>query len=273
VVLATLIVITWGTNLFHFATYDATYSHGYSFALVTALLYVVPLWYQSPTFGRSIALGAIGGLIVLTRHSNAIFLLYVVLYDVGVGTSVADRLRLWWERRRAIIGVAAVAAIVFAPQLAVYKLVTGMWYASPYQLLDIEFFFANPRLAGVLFSTQKGLFFWSPVLLLGRLKAYVLPSMLVLVTHAYLIASWRDWQLGGSYGHRGFTDALAIFALLVGASFAWIAGKPRAVRLTAAALVSAAVALSTTQMLQYWMGIIPFQDTTWEQYRGFFLRF
>jgi len=27
------------------------------------------------------------------------------------------------------------------------------------------------------------------------------------------------------------------------------------------------------QMLQYWLGIIPEQDTTWAQYRALFLRF
>src|SRR5262249_47327517 len=35
VVLATLAVVTWGTNLFHYATYDSTFTHPFSFFLVT----------------------------------------------------------------------------------------------------------------------------------------------------------------------------------------------------------------------------------------------
>jgi hypothetical protein len=34
-----------------------------------------------------------------------------------------------------------------------------------------------------------------------------------------------------------------------------------------------AVALSVVQMIQYWMGIIPYSDVTWGQYRTLFLRF
>src|SRR5207244_2911911 len=34
VVLATLVSLTWGTNLFHYGTYDATFSHAFSFFLI-----------------------------------------------------------------------------------------------------------------------------------------------------------------------------------------------------------------------------------------------
>jgi hypothetical protein len=37
-------------------------------------------------------------------------------------------------------------------------------------------------------------------------------------------------------------------------------------------VTTAAVALSVVQMLQYWNGVLPISDTTWEQYRGIFLR-
>jgi hypothetical protein len=34
-----------------------------------------------------------------------------------------------------------------------------------------------------------------------------------------------------------------------------------------------AVALSVVQMLQYWVGMVAFQNTTWEQYWALFVRF
>jgi hypothetical protein len=37
-------------------------------------------------------------------------------------------------------------------------------------------------------------------------------------------------------------------------------------------LVMLLSALSVVQMLQYWAGVLPFSDTTWEQYRALFLR-
>jgi hypothetical protein len=41
----------------------------------------------------------------------------------------------------------------------------------------------------------------------------------------------------------------------------------------ATVVVAALVALSCAQMIQYWLGILPITDTTWEQYRTLFLRF
>jgi len=38
-----------------------------------------------------------------------------------------------------------------------------------------------------------------------------------------------------------------------------------------AAVVVAAIALNLFQMLQYWNGVLPMSDTTWDQYREVFL--
>ena len=70
----------------------------------------------------------------------------------------------------------------------------------------------------------------------------------------YLIASWFDWQFGGSYGHRGFTDGLGVLAIFLAAFFAWTAERPRP-RFVAALAIVLAMLLSTAQMLQYWVGI------------------
>jgi hypothetical protein len=136
---------------------------------------------------------------------------------------------------------------------------------------------------GVLFSVQKGLFFWSPLLLLAlagwaRLvasghpaRAFAVPSAVFLLVNTYLIASWWDWQFGGSYGHRGFVDAFPVFAFGFASVFAW--STRHRLRLAATiALSSAAIALASFQMLQYWNGIIPIADTTWNDYRAVFLR-
>ena len=55
VVLATLICITWGTNLFHYAVFDGTFSHAYAFFLVCVWLWLVERWWDRPTVGCSLA--------------------------------------------------------------------------------------------------------------------------------------------------------------------------------------------------------------------------
>ena len=165
--------------------------------------------------------------------------------------------------------------------MAIYRQATGSWLTFPYGGLDIGFTFRSPHLLGVLFSTQKGLFFWSPALLLavagvvvarGWARNLVVPGAIVLALDTYLIASWGDWQFGGSYGHRGFTDAFGLLAIFLAACFAWTAQQPRRVRFVAAGS-AIAVALSIVQMLQYWRGVLPIANTTWAEYRALFLRF
>ena len=86
-----------------------------------------------------------------------------------------------------------------------------------------------------------------------------------------MIASWWDWQFGGSFGHRAFVDALPVFAIGLAAFFEWSGRNPARWRAVSSVVVIA-IALNLFQMLQYWNGVMPMSDTTWSQYRGVFLR-
>lgn len=279
VVLATLASITFGTNLFHYGVFDSTFSHAFSFFLITALVSLTERWWADPTWSVSLTLSVVAALVTLTRHTNVIFLSIVPLYGLTRWSDGADRLQRLWQRRRVLSAMASVMLLCMLPQLAIYKAATGHWIVNAYS--DGTFHFASPHLAGVLFSVQKGLFFWSPVLMLsvfgffvahGRERNLLVATVFVLAVDIYLIASWHVWWFGGSYGHRGFTDSFGLMAIFLAACFAWTAARPR-LRPVVACLATAAVALSVVQMLQYWMGIIPTDSTTWPQYRALFLTF
>jgi hypothetical protein len=252
---ATLLTILLGTNLYHYA---------------------------QPRQSTSVLLGLVAGLIVLTRHTNVLFLSFFPLY--GVWSVEEFRARLGFIRceARLVAVIGIVAALVVAPQLAIYYQATGRPFISSYG--NLGFNFGSPRIAGVLFSVQKGLFFWSPLLLpacaglfgLARsgghsARAFVLPAVLFLVANTYVIASWWDWQFGGSFGHRAFVDALPVFAIGLAAFFEWSGRNPARWRVVSSVVVIA-IALNLFQMLQYWNGVMPMSDTTWSQYRGVFLR-
>ena len=49
-------------------------------------------------------------------------------------------------------------------------------------------------------------------------------------------------------------------------------GAPRRGRSSSASCPPLAIALSIFQMLQYWNGVMPMADLTWDQYRAVFLR-
>lgn len=271
VVLATLVAITFGTNLFHYMTLDATFSHAHGFFLVACLLWVTERFWQQPSTAHTVSLGLVMGALFLTRHSHLLFALVPALYAPG----------LVWPRRRAVSSAAAVALAVALPQLAIYKAVTGHWIVSPYTLLPATMAFDSPEIAGVLFWLPKGLFFWSPVLLAGvaglalvrgdasRFR-WATVALLVLLT--WLIGSWYDWQFGGSFGHRGFTDLLPLLAVPMAAAFARGWATPAPVRAGLAGLLACATLLSMFQMAQYWHGVIPFSGMTWAEYTAVFLR-
>lgn len=279
VVLATLVTITWGTNLFHYGVYDSAYSHAFSFFLITTLVALTERWWTDSAWRVSLALCAVAALIVLTRHPNAIFLMIVPLYGVTSWSALRRNIDRLWERRATVGGMIAMTALCVTPQLAIYKQATGHWFVSSYG--NMGFTFGSPHLAGVLFSVQKGLFFWSPVLALAVAGLFVArdwarelvtATVLIMAIDTYLIASWSDWQFGGSYSHRGFTDSLGLLAIFLASFFAWVAERPRLVQ-PVATIVGAAVLLSVAQMIQYWLGILPIANTTWDQYRELFLRF
>jgi hypothetical protein len=284
VALATLATVTWGTNLFHYGVYDSVFSHIYSFFLVAVLVACTESWWATPTLARSVGLGVTAAAIVLTRHINVLFVLIVPLYGVTSWPSLRDRAVSLMLRWRQLLVVAGSGVAGVLPQLLLYKSATGLWLPSPYGAIDAGFTFSSPHLYDVLFGTQKGLFFWHPALLFavagwivarGWASSLVLAAGIVLTINTLLIASWFDWQFGGSYGHRGFTDGFVLAAVFMAVFYAWVGGlrhRAAAVGVTAA-FATLAVSLSVAQMIQYWMGVLPIANTTWDQYRALFLRF
>jgi hypothetical protein len=209
VALATLIGITWGTNLFHYGTYDSVYSHIYSFFLCCSFLEATAAWHDRPTAGRSLLVGLVAGLLFLTRHANGLFLIYFPLYGVLDRRSLACRMRLFAGSARHVAIIALTMALVAAPQLLLYRAATGSFVVDPYgnllRLAGIKaYHFANPQLLGVLVGVKKGLFFWSPILglgvagflaLRGTARSILVPSLIFLPLNLYLVASWWDCGL------------------------------------------------------------------------------
>jgi hypothetical protein len=284
VALATLAAMTWGTNLFHYGVYDSAFSHIYSFFLISVLLSLVVKWWDAPTLRRSLGLGLTAAAIFLTRHTNVIFLLTVPLYGVTDWHSLRARSVALVQRWQSLLVIGLVAAAGMLPQLLLYKAATTEWLPSPYGALGVGFTFSSPRLFEVLFSPEKGVFFWSPVLFFavagwivarGWAEAFHWAAGLVLTINAMLIASWFDWQFGGSFGHRAFTDGFALVAVFMAAFVEWTGERRGRVPVAAAVTVLAtlAVLLSVAQMIQYWLGILPIANISWDQYRALFLRF
>jgi hypothetical protein len=267
----TLVVMVFGTNLFHYGTYDAVFSHAYSFCLFALFLGAVERWYARPAAAATLALAVVAALITLVRPTNSVVFVFALLFGIIDGDTLRGRGRVLRAHGRLAAGGVLVYAAALSPLFFYWKHVTQRWIIFSYT--GEGFDFAHPQLTNVLFSVRKGLFFWSPALLVATVglllmkrykREYLVPALVFVALNLYVVASWRDWAYGGSFGHRAFVESTAVLA------FGYAAVLERAFALghrRLAVIVSCAfAALSTRLMIAYWLGALPFDRTTWQQF-------
>ncbi|NVN99731.1 MAG: hypothetical protein HXX17_10430 [Geobacteraceae bacterium] len=270
-----ILVLVFGTNLFHYATYDNIFSHTYSFFLFSAFLYCIQFVYSTNSVKYYACAGLVAGLIVITRPTNALWLIFGICYGINSLRDVKDRLSLWFTQKAKILIAATLFASIIALQLIYWKIVTGNFIVYSYR--GEYFNFAHPAIFNVLFSVRKGLFFWSPILLtvfpgiyFTRVKTreFFIPVVLFLPINIFVISSWYCWYYGGSFGHRAFTESLPLFAICFCSLYEGLQSLLYKKILVIFSLFC--VALSIWLMIKYWTGIIPFDETTWEIFTAAF---
>jgi len=247
-----------GTNAYHYATFDGSFSHIFTFFLASALLYVLFTRRQAHR-AWTFPAGLLLGLLILVRPTNVVYFLFVGCWVLR------DRFKAGrWQGLRKAVRELVVCGLwilpVFALQMAAWHASTGKWFTYPY---DGEYFdFTSPHIADVLFSVRKGLFFWNPMYLLAltglffvRLpKGYLFSALVFLAAHTYVTSSWHCWWYGGTLGQRVFVDALPVFypGLVSLVSF-----KSRAVRRGSIALCAVVTLYSLFCTWYLWVGVIP----------------
>lgn len=216
--LLTCIVITYGTNLFHYASYDAGFSHVYSYFLFNLFLYYL-CWYESrETEGinklwHTCVFGLLAGLIFLCRNTNVVFVITYILYGVRDWETLKKRFLTILKPRRAV-PIVLTGIVTLLPQLLYWHAATGHWLVYSYGA-DEPFYWLAPQIGNFLFSVRKGLFFWSPVLLLAivgifmaykRRKQLYTGLVVFLLLIIYISSAWWCWYYAGAFGQRVAVD-------------------------------------------------------------------
>ena len=216
-----LAAILLGTNLFYYSLWRPSMSHTYSFFAINGFLLAVCRGIPELRLNKAIVSGFFLAIIILIRPTNAIILLLVPF----LFNDFAEFKRFTGQvvRKKSIIIVfILVLFLLVILQLLLWYLQTGRFLLWPYR--NEGFRFTHPEILNVLFGYRKGLFVYTPLILLSlfgliplffrtRLKFY---SMFVFLIFAiYIIASWWNWEYGDSFGLRAFIDFYGIFALLL----------------------------------------------------------
>lgn len=273
----TLFAIVFGTNLFNYAFYENIFSHVYGFFIITLLIKLVPKWLRNFNLRNSLIIGVLFGLAVAIRQTHIILVFIPLFYSVCNFKDLRNRFLVFLKNYRYLLVAILTAFLVFLPQLLYWKYITGQWVYFSYHHESFDFY--NPQILKVLFSVRKGLFFWSPVLLFSifgiifnkiKIRKYLLTFLIILSLQIYIVSSWWSWEFGWSFGHRGFTDFSGFFALGL-ASFIHLFKNSKIKTLVTSILILL-TGLSTFQMFQYWLRILPPAKSTWYDYRKIFLK-
>ncbi|MGB8215006.1 MAG: hypothetical protein WCE68_15770 [Anaerolineales bacterium] len=267
-ILIVLIGLLFGTDLFHYATYDSTFSHVYSFFLFSLFLFLVERVYRKGTLLNFVAFGIVGGLIIITRPSNGLWLLFGILFGISSIRDINERIKFlklnWQKYLLSLLALVCVLSI----QVAYWKVITGSFFVYTYGAE--HFNWTKPEILNVLFSVRKGLFFWAPILLtvfpglffVRKLaKEYFIPILVFFPLNVYVISSWQTWWYGGSFGQRPFVESIPMFAIALCALIDGI--KPAWGKRILILAIGLACLLSLWLMYKYWLRIIPFDHVTW----------
>lgn len=214
---------------------DPSWSHAHS-AFCASLF----LWYwhrtrASRTPKQWIALGLITGLMLEVYFANALFLLAPGLEAMaayaGAWQARRSGLHALWGTVKLHLLFAASALVAFLPMLIAREIVYGSPFAAG-MYANVSWNWRSPVFGKLLFSSDHGLFVWTPILLvaslglfaLGRLDRAMARTCIMIVVGFYFLISVYPWWYGTpSFGNRFFVSLTPVFVLGLAAAFSWVA--------------------------------------------------
>jgi hypothetical protein len=262
-----LFLLFFGTGLFHYGTYDNSFSHIYSAFGSTILMWQLMRIHQEgggeASWWASALAAGVGFFMILFRNTNALILLFYVALVAMSSTSRATK-------RRVLLGVAAGSAVAICIQLAYNSYATGHFSASSY--VNESFVWNRPMMRWVLLSYERGLFTYYPVVLLvlafglarRTSRAFTFALLLLVLAYAARYGFWHSWYLGGGFGHRGFVELVPLMIPAIGLGLRDI--RHRATRRWLLAAASAALFVPLQVMLAYWNGSFPKESVSGTDY-------
>ncbi|MBI4930566.1 MAG: hypothetical protein HY841_07380 [Bacteroidetes bacterium] len=215
-----ILLIGLGTNLLCYSSQSAPMSHVYSFCLFSIFIYYTIQWYQRQSIKNTIVLGLSFGLISLIRPSNAVIMIFFVLYSVSILTDLKQRIVFFWKRWFLLLVLSFFVVLIWIPQCIYWKTVTGHFIY--YSYTDNGFFFGHPVIYDGLFSFRKGWLVYTPMMgfaligiffLKNALKKLRVAIVVFMTLNIYIIFSWWCWWYGGTLGQRSFIESYCLLAI------------------------------------------------------------
>lgn len=197
------------TPLIYYTTMEPLNSQSLSFFAVSLFIY---LWFTIRTSQKKylwIILGLIGGIMSIVRYQDALFMLIPIIDG------------LIFKKRANIVFLLLFAGLAITPQLWANYYLFGSPFITGYTGIGFPYLTA-PKIFYSLFSLERGLLVWSPVLIFALFGLYLfikrfkfLGSLLLVafLIQLYIVSSWADPSQGDSFGNRILINSNLTFAL------------------------------------------------------------
>jgi hypothetical protein len=270
------ISIWWASSLPVYMYFNPSWSHAHS-AFTVALF----LWYwnrtrSSRSLPQWLLLAAITGLMLNVYYANFMLLAVLVVEALGQylaafrhatppGSSSIPRasdLLL----RHLLFG--AVVLFCLLPIFITRYIIYGSAFESGYIPLR-DWLWRSPALLDVFFSSNHGLFSWTPILLLAIAGLFLFwrreprvgaPLLAAFLAFYLFIACYPDWAGISSYGNRFFVSLTALFILGLSVfldRFARFFRSRRAALAAASAVLALFILWNAGLMFQWGSHLIP----------------
>lgn len=272
--------IWFASSLPVYMYFNPSWSHAQSAFMVALFLWYWDYTRERRTPAQWFLLGLTGGLMIDMYYPNALFLLAIAVECcAGVREWVRSaprtvRITQVFENYALFAGALLLA---FSPTLITRRVIYGSVFTTGYEGPSMWHFKA-PLLGRVLFSTDHGLFSWTPVLILAcaglvflflRDRRIGTVAILSSIAFYYLISSFQNWDGISSFGNRFFVSLTPVFVLGL---TALSAASERVWRSRMAAVSTAAVFLAILTLwncgliFQWGMHLIPERGTfSWRE--------
>jgi hypothetical protein len=264
--------VWWASSLPVYMYFNPSWSHAHSAFSVALFLWY---WHETRpdrTLRQWVLLALITGLMLNVYFANAMLLVvllmeaipqYLAAFREAPGRSLPARTLFL---RHVTFGLIVLLSL-FPTFLSRY-IVYGSVFQTGYVPLK-DWFWRSPYFIAVLFSSNHGLFAWTPLLLFcaaglflfwqsqPRVGAALLAAALAFY---FLIACYPDWAGISSFGNRFFVSLTALFILglaVVLDLFARLFRKPSAAMVSAAFVLSCFVLWNLAFLFQWGAHLIP----------------
>ena len=222
--------IWFASSLPVYMYFNPSWSHAHSAFMVAIFVWFWDRTRQSRTMLQWLILGAIAGLMMDVYYPNGLLLLLPLFESLGAywKTIVSS------ERKKSIAPLflhnvlfAGIALTVFLPTFVSKKIIYGRYFNFGY----IEHWsWDSPALLKVCFSSEHGLFSWTPIVLLSVIGLFLfrrhdrilaLYSLCAFAAFVYVIGCYQDWDGLSSFGNRFFVSLTVLFVLGFAALCDW----------------------------------------------------